>query len=121
MKKLRSEKSIPVPQSEKQEETIVALDALKFVMEEDPAPRTRIRVLGVGGGGSNAIARMLNQGMSGGEFCVLNTDVPALAASQVPSKLAIGAKVTNALAAGSDPAVGRQAPLEDTERMIDLL
>jgi cell division protein FtsZ len=121
MKKLRSEKSVAAPQSEKQEETIVALDALKFVMEEDPAPRTRIRVLGVGGGGSNAVARMLNQGMSGVEFCVLNTDAQALAASPVPSKLAIGAKVTNGLGAGSDPGVGRQAALEDTERIIDLL
>jgi cell division protein FtsZ len=121
MKKLRSEKSGPAPQSEKQEETIVALDELKFMMEEEPAPRTRIRVLGVGGGGANAVARMLNQGMSGVEFCVLNTDVQALAASPVPAKLAIGAKVTNGLGAGSDPAVGRQAALEDTERIIDLL
>lgn len=99
----------------------MALDKLKFVMEEEPAPRTRIRVFGVGGGGSNAVARMLNEGISGVDFCVLNTDAQALAVSPVPRKLAIGSKVTNGLGAGSDPAVGRQAALEDTEQIIDLL
>jgi cell division protein FtsZ len=99
----------------------MALDALKFVMEEDPEPRTKIRVLGVGGGGSNAVARMLNEGLSGVEFCVLNTDAQALAASPVPQRLAIGSKITSGLGAGSDPSVGRQAALEDTERIIDLL
>src|ERR1019366_8235433 len=98
----------------------MALDALKFVME-DPEPRTKIRVLGVGGGGSNAVARMLNEGLSGVEFCVLNTDAQALAASPVPQRLAIGSKITSGLGAGSDPSVGRQAALEDTERIIDLL
>jgi len=99
----------------------MALDALKFVIEEEPAPKTKIRVFGVGGGGSNAVARMLNEGLTGVEFCVLNTDVQALSASPVPNQLAIGAKVTNGLGAGSDPSVGRQAALEDTEKIIDLL
>jgi cell division protein FtsZ len=99
----------------------MALDTLKFVMEEDPEPRTKIRVLGVGGGGSNAVARMLNEGLTGVEFCVLNTDAQALAASPVPHRLAIGSKITSGLGAGSDPSVGRQAALEDTERVIDLL
>ena len=98
----------------------MALDALKFVMEESE-PRTRIRVLGVGGGGSNAVARMFNEGLGGVEFCVLNTDSQALAASPVPQRLTIGAKITSGLGAGSDPAIGRQAALEDTERIIDLL
>src|SRR6202161_718208 len=99
----------------------MALGSLKFTIEEEIAPRTRIRVFGVGGGGSNAVARMLDHGMSGVEFCVLNTDAQALEASPVPSKLAIGSKITNGLGAGSDPAVGRQAALEDTERIIDML
>lgn len=99
----------------------MALGGLKFMIEEEPAPRTRIRVFGVGGGGSNAVARMMDQGLGGVEFCVLNTDAQALEVSPVPSKLAIGAKITNGLGAGSDPAVGRQAALEDTERIIDLL
>src|SRR5277367_1826120 len=99
----------------------MALDSLKFVIEEETAPKTRIRVFGVGGGGCNAVARMLNEGLSGVEFCVLNTDVQALSASPVPNQLAIGSKVTHGLGAGSNPSVGRQAALEDTERIIDIL
>src|SRR6202163_4023934 len=99
----------------------MAVSGLKFMIEEDPLPRTRIRVFGVGGGGSNAVARMMDQGLNGVEFCVLNTESEALDGSTVPSKLSIGTKVTNGLGAGSDPAVGRQAALEDTERIIDLL
>jgi cell division protein FtsZ len=99
----------------------MALDGLKFVIEEDATPRTKIRVFGVGGGGSNAVARMMNEGVKGVEFCVLNTDAQALASCPVPTKLTIGAKITHGLGAGSDPAVGRQAALEDTERIIDLL
>ena len=99
----------------------MALDALKFMMEDDITPKTMIRVIGVGGGGSNAVARMLNEGLTGVEFFVLNTDVQALAASPVPNQLAIGSKLTNGLGAGSDPSVGRQAALEDTEKIIDLL
>jgi cell division protein FtsZ len=99
----------------------MALDPLKFVIQEEAAPKTRIRVFGVGGGGCNAVARMLNEGLTGVEFCVLNTDVQALSASPVPNQLAIGSKVTNGLGAGSDPLVGRQAALEDTEKIIDLL
>jgi cell division protein FtsZ len=99
----------------------MALDTLKFVIEDEAAPKTKIRVFGVGGGGSNAVARMLNEGLTGVEFCVLNTDVQALSASPVPNQLAIGSKITNGLGAGSDPAIGRQAALEDTEKIIDLL
>src|ERR1700683_2452356 len=99
----------------------MALDALKFVIQEEAAPKTRIRVFGVGGGGSNAVARMLNEGLAGVEFCVLNTEGQARAASPVPNQLAIGSKITHGLGAGSDPSVGRQAALEDTERIIDLL
>ena len=99
----------------------MALDTLKFMIEDEPAPRTRIRVVGVGGGGSNAVSRMLHEGIVGVEFAALNTDVQSLSASPAPHKLAIGAKITHGLGAGSDPAIGRQAALEDTERIIDLL
>jgi cell division protein FtsZ len=116
MSELRAKKKVQV-----QRENSMALDALKFVIQEEVAPRTRIRVFGVGGGGSNAVARMLQEGLVGVEFCVLNTDVQALASSPAPSKLAIGSKITNGLGAGSDPSVGRQAALEDTEKIIDLL
>ncbi|HEY7334709.1 MAG TPA: cell division protein FtsZ [Bryobacteraceae bacterium] len=99
----------------------MSLDTLKFVIQEEAAPRTKIRVLGVGGGGSNAVARMLDEGLAGIEFFVLNTDLQALVASTVSSQLAIGSKITRGLGAGSDPSVGRQAALEDTEKIIELL
>ena len=99
----------------------MGMNGLKFVMQEEEAPKTRIRVFGVGGGGQNAVARMVDAGLSGVEFCVLNTDAQALDASQVPRKLMIGSKITHGLGAGSDPEVGRQAALEDTEKIIELL
>jgi cell division protein FtsZ len=105
----------------RKEKTPMAVNGLKFVMQEEEAPKTRIRVFGVGGGGSNAVARMVDAGLSGVEFCVLNTDAQALEASPVPRKLSIGAKITHGLGAGSDPEVGRQAALEDTEKIIELL
>src|SRR5271163_2221296 len=97
------------------------MDALKFAIQEEVLAGTKIKVVGVGGGGSNAVARMMNEGLQGVEFHIMNTDVQALNASQVPNKLAIGSKVTNGLGAGSDPGLGRQAALEDTERIIEVL
>src|SRR5580704_3680322 len=97
------------------------MDALKFAIQEEVLAGTKIKVVGVGGGGSNAVARMMNEGLQGVEFHILNTDVQALNASQVPNKLAIGSKVTNGLGAGSDPGLGSQAALEDTERIIEVL
>src|SRR5579864_9255469 len=97
------------------------MDTLKFAIQEEALLGTRIKVVGVGGGGSNAVARMMNEGLTGVEFHILNTDLQALTASPVPNKLSIGSKVTNGLGAGSDPSVGKQAALEDTERIIEIL
>jgi cell division protein FtsZ len=97
------------------------LDALKFEIQEDSLLGTKIKVIGVGGGGSNAVARMLGAGVGGVEFHILNTDMQALNACPVPKKLALGTKITNGLGAGSDPSIGRQAALEDTERIIEIL
>jgi cell division protein FtsZ len=96
-------------------------DALSFEIHEEAALGTRIKVIGVGGGGMNAVARMMSEGMTGVEFHVLNTDQQALEASPVASKVAIGKKVTNGLGAGADPAIGRLAALEDTERIVEIL
>jgi cell division protein FtsZ len=82
---------------------------------------TRIKVVGVGGGGSNAVGRMLQEGLHGIEFYILNTDKQALAASKVANKLSIGNKLTGGLGAGADPSVGRQAALEDTAQIIEIL
>jgi len=98
-----------------------SFDRLKYELQDEARKGARIKVVGVGGGGSNAVARMIHEGLEGVEFHILNTDVQALEASIVPNKLQIGVKITGGLGAGSDPAVGRQAALEDTERIIELL
>ncbi len=94
---------------------------LKYLIEDESQLGTRIKVVGVGGGGSNAVARMLQEGLAGIEFYILNTDKQALAASPVPNRIAIGKKLTSGLGAGADPSVGRQAALEDTESVIEIL
>src|SRR5579884_3601253 len=96
-------------------------DDLKFLIEDEVQLGTRIKVVGVGGGGSNAVARMLHEGVAGVDFYVLNTDKQALAASPVANKIPIGKKLTSGLGAGADPSVGRQAALEDTEQIIEIL
>ncbi|MGH9609335.1 MAG: cell division protein FtsZ, partial [Bryobacteraceae bacterium] len=97
------------------------LNDLKFLIEEEVQLGTKIKVVGVGGGGSNAVGRMLHEGLKGIDFYVLNTDKQALIASPASNKLAIGKKLTSGLGAGSDPSVGRQAALEDTEQIIEML
>jgi cell division protein FtsZ len=100
---------------------MVVMDVLKYEMQEETRRGARIKVIGVGGGGANAVGRMHEQGIEGVEFYVMNTDAQALAASRVPNKIQIGAKITNGLGAGSDPDIGRQAALEDTERILGIL
>jgi cell division protein FtsZ len=94
---------------------------LKFTFDDDFSLNTKIKVIGVGGGGSNAVARMMDSGLTGVEFHILNTDKQALQSSPVPNKLAIGAKITNGLGAGADPTIGRNAALEDTDKIIEIL
>ena len=81
----------------------------------------RIKVIGVGGGGSNAVNRMVRTGVTAVEFVVANTDAQALSHSEAPLCIQIGAKLTKGLGAGASPAVGRQAALEDTEQIISAL
>jgi cell division protein FtsZ len=97
------------------------MDDLKYELQEETRKGARIKVLGIGGGGSNAVGRMYEEGLDGVEFYIMNTDAQALEASQVPNKIQIGARVTDGLGAGSDPAIGRQAALEDTERILSIL
>ena len=80
------------------------MDVLKYELQEETRKGARIKVIGVGGGGSNAVGRMYEEGLDGVEFYVMNTDAQALEASNVPNKIQIGAKITNGLGAGSDPA-----------------
>ncbi len=97
------------------------MDDFKFEMQEETLRGARIKVIGVGGGGSNAVGRMFEAGLDGVEFYVLNTDAQALAASRVPNKIQIGEKITGGLGAGSNPEIGRRAALEDTERILGIL
>src|SRR5579863_7660416 len=94
---------------------------LKYEIADESAAGTRIKVVGVGGGGCNAVARMVHEGLGGVEFYAMNTDVQALSACQVPNKLQLGAKMTNGLGAGSNPEIGRQAALENTDRIVEML
>ncbi len=100
---------------------MAVLDHLKYEMQEDVRAAANIKIIGVGGGGSNAVAHMMAGGLEGVEFYVINTDVQALQASPVPNKLAIGGKITHGRGAGADPAIGRQAALEDTARICEIL
>lgn len=94
---------------------------LRLTLEDTIRTGARIKVIGVGGGGSNAVGRMVAGGVRGVDFIVANTDAQALAQNEAPIRLQIGAKVTSGLGAGADPNVGRQAALEDTEQLISAL
>ena len=95
--------------------------ALRLKLDEEGRLGARIKVIGVGGGGSNAVNRMVQAGLDGVEFMVANTDVQALALNAAPVKVQIGGKLTKGLGAGADPNVGRQAALEDTDKLIEAL
>jgi cell division protein FtsZ len=91
-----------------------------FELEETPQA-AKIKVIGLGGGGSNAVSRMISAQFTGVDFIVANTDSQALRASPAPIKLHLGAKLTQGLGAGSNPQIGRDAALEDPEQITRLL
>jgi cell division protein FtsZ len=97
-------------------------EKLRILLEEDTTRAgARIKVIGVGGGGSNAVNRMVLAGFCDVEFIVANTDRQALAMNAAPLKVQIGAQLTKGLGAGADPNVGRSAALEDTEKILEVL
>jgi cell division protein FtsZ len=96
-------------------------EAMRLTLDEEARMGARIKVIGVGGGGSNAVSRMVQAGISGVEFMVVNTDAQSLKANPAPVKIQIGGKLTKGLGAGADPNVGRQAALEDTDSLIQAL
>jgi len=91
-----------------------------FELEEMPQA-AKIKVIGLGGGGGNAVSRMMKAEFTGVEFIVANTDMQALRASPAPMKIQLGAKLTQGLGAGSNPDVGRDAALEDPEEITRFL
>ncbi len=94
---------------------------LNISFDETPVTGARIIVIGVGGGGSNAVNRMIEAGIKGVEFIVVNTDVQALNDSRAPIKIQLGSELTRGLGAGANPKIGRQAAIEDTEKIMDVL
>lgn len=92
-----------------------------FEFEADGAQFAQIKVVGVGGAGSNAVNRMIEAGLQGVEFIALNTDAQALLASNAAHKVRIGEKLTKGLGAGSDPEVGKKAAEESREEIRQLL
>ncbi len=90
-------------------------------MEAEETSAARIKVIGVGGGGGNAVNRMIDAGLDGVDFIAANTDIQALKLSLAPVKIQLGEKLTAGRGAGSDPRVGRQAALEDTEKILEVL
>ena len=92
-----------------------------FELIEKLAPNAVIKVIGVGGGGGNAVAHMLNAHIEGVEFVVANTDAQAMKGCGSTTHLQLGGNVTKGLGAGANPEVGRQAALEDRERIEEML
>jgi cell division protein FtsZ len=94
---------------------------IRISFHDDPRNDAKIKVIGVGGGGCNAVNRMIEADVEGVEFVVANTDLQALRMSRAPVKLQLGVKLTNGLGAGANPEVGRKAALEDSEKIIEAL
>jgi len=92
-----------------------------FIDDDPPLTGARIKVIGIGGGGGNAVNRMIEAGIEGIEFLVANTDLQALKRSSAPIKIQLGSRLTKGLGAGADPVVGREAALEDTDKIIEVL
>jgi cell division protein FtsZ len=96
-------------------------EEIRIHYNDEIARGAKIKVIGVGGGGGNAVNRMIAAKLEGVEFIVANTDVQALQLSQAPVKLQLGVKLTSGLGAGANPDMGRRAALEDSEKIIEAL
>lgn len=92
-----------------------------FEFAEEPVMSAKIKVVGIGGGGGNAINSMVASGLSGVEFIAANTDMQALNSSLAHVKLQLGCQLTKGLGAGADPEIGRKAALEDADKVADAL
>jgi cell division protein FtsZ len=94
---------------------------IRIHFNEELLNSAKIKVIGVGGGGGNAVNRMIASHLEGVEFVVANTDLQALKLSNAPVKIQLGVKLTNGLGAGANPDVGRKAALEDADKIIEAL
>jgi len=103
------------------EDDEVTTDTASDFSSEEPVTGARIKVIGVGGGGGNAVNRMIASRIHGIEFISANTDAQALRASHAMEKIQFGEKLTKGLGCGAQPEIGRQAALEDTEKILETL
>ena len=103
------------------EEDNSAHDLGRLSFDDGTVTGARIKVIGVGGGGGNAVNRMIASRIAGVEFLAANTDQQALKSSLAPEKIILGAKLTKGLGCGADPEIGRQAALEDTEKILEAI
>lgn len=94
---------------------------IRLLPDDEFRHSAHIKVVGVGGGGGNAITRMMMAGLKGVEFIAANTDVQALESNTAPVKLQLGTNLTRGLGAGANPEIGRQAALEDTDQIVEVL
>lgn len=94
---------------------------ISFEFADDMEMQARIKVVGVGGGGGNALNTMIQSGLDGVEFIAANTDMQALEANLAPTKIQLGPALTKGLGAGANPEVGRKAALEDVQRVSEAL
>ena len=94
---------------------------LRIALDETSGNVASIKVVGIGGGGGNAVNRMIASGIDGVQFVVANTDCQALEHNRAPVKIQLGSKLTRGLGAGANPEIGRSAALEDTEKMVESL
>jgi cell division protein FtsZ len=94
---------------------------IRIHFNEEPRNNAKIKVIGVGGGGGNAVNRMICAGVEGVEFVVANTDLQALQMSRAPVKIQLGTKLTNGLGAGANPEIGRRGALEDADKILEAL
>jgi len=94
---------------------------LRLALEDSQPSAAHLKVVGIGGGGGNAVNRMIASSLDGVQFLAANTDCQALRANRAPVKLQLGAKLTKGLGAGANSEVGRSAALEDTENVVEAL
>jgi cell division protein FtsZ len=90
---------------------------IEIIQDEDALPGATIKVVGVGGGGGNAINTMISAGLNGVEFIAMNTDAQDLRRSLAPRRFQLGTQLTKGLGAGANPEIGREAALEDRDRI----
>ena len=102
-------------------QTMSTEESLRIQYQDEMPRGAKIKVIGVGGGGGNAVNRMIEAHVEGVEFIVANTDAQALRSSRAPVKIQLGMKLTSGLGAGANPDVGRRAAIEDSEKIIEAL